>query len=103
MGEATSERGEERLQGFVKESNGFVLAELDLEIRGEGTLFGEKQTGRTDLKLASLRRDRGWVEKAREAAFELVDPERLLADHPVLAGELRTVMTPEDAEYLLKS
>jgi ATP-dependent DNA helicase RecG len=103
MGEATSERGEERLQGFVKESDGFVLAELDLEIRGEGTLFGEKQTGRTDLKLASLRRDRGWVEKAREAAFELVDPERLLADHPVLAGELRTVMTPEDAEYLLKS
>ena len=58
---------------MVRTTDGFDLAEVDLDLRGEGTIMGERQKGRNDLKLASLRRDRVWVERAREVAFELVD------------------------------
>ena len=42
-------------------NDGFELAEADLDLRGEGTLMGERQKGRNDLRLASLRRDKEWV------------------------------------------
>ena len=58
---------------MVRTTDGFELAEVDLDLRGEGTIMGERQKGRNDLKLASLRRDREWVAKAREVAFDLVD------------------------------
>ena len=57
----------------MRTTDGFELAEVDLDLRGEGTIMGERQKGRNDLKLASLRRDREWVAKAREVAFDLVD------------------------------
>ena len=57
----------------MRTTDGFELAEVDLDLRGEGTIIGERQKGRNDLKLASLRRDREWVVKAREVAFDLVD------------------------------
>ena len=61
------------------------------------------QKGRSDLRLASLRRDRELVEQAREAAFELVDPDPELADHEVLADELRLLFSSDDEEFLFKS
>ncbi len=48
---------EARLDALVKSTDGFALAEVDLDLRGEGTIMGERQKGRSDLKLASLRRD----------------------------------------------
>ena len=57
---------------MVRTTDGFELAEVDLDLRGEGTVLGERQKGRNDLQLASLRRDREWVERAREVAIELV-------------------------------
>jgi ATP-dependent DNA helicase RecG len=65
--------------------------------------MGTRQKGRNDLKLASLRRDVKLVEKAREVAFELVDPERGLAAHPVLQDEVRLLIDDEEAEFLFKS
>ncbi len=47
-----------------------------------------QQKGRNDLKLASLRRDREWVVKAREVAFEIVDRDPELAHHELLAEEV---------------
>ena len=73
MGEATTPDGEARLEALVRSTDGFELAEVDLDLRGEGTIMGERQKGRNDLKLASLRRDREWVERAREVAIEIVD------------------------------
>ena len=57
----------------MRTTDGFELAEVDLDLRGEGTIMGERQKGRNDLKLASLRRDRDWVGRARDVAFELID------------------------------
>jgi ATP-dependent DNA helicase RecG len=101
VSEASTPQAEARLAALAASTDGFELAEVDLELRGEGTLMGERQTGRNDLKLASLRRDRIWVGRAREAAFELLD-ERPLADWPLLAAEVELILGTEDTGFLLK-
>ena len=94
---------EERLNAMVRSTDGFELAEVDLDLRGEGTVMGERQKGINDLKLASLRHDRQWVEVAREEALALVGDGSGLDTHPALVQELALVLEPEDEEYLLKS
>ena len=60
-------------QGVEGPTPGQPRAEVDLELRGEGTILGTRQKGMTDLKLASLRRDKELVRLAREVAFDIVD------------------------------
>jgi ATP-dependent DNA helicase RecG len=93
---------EARLGALVRSTDGFELAEVDLDLRGEGTIMGERQKGRNDLKLASLRRDREWVEAARAVAFEIVDGPGGLKAEPELLEELRVFLDDEDAEFLMK-
>jgi ATP-dependent DNA helicase RecG len=103
VGAGTTADGEARLEAMVRTTDGFELAEVDLDLRGEGTLMGERQKGRNDLKLASLRRDREWVERAREVAFELVDADPDLSDHRDLADEVTLFLGEDEADFLLKS
>ncbi len=103
VGAGATEEAEERLAAMVRTTDGFELAEVDLDLRGEGTLMGERQKGKNDLKLASLRRDREWVEKAREVAFELVDADPDPSHSSVIAEEVRLFLGEDDADYLLKS
>jgi ATP-dependent DNA helicase RecG len=95
--------GEARLEAMVRTTDGFDLAEVDLDLRGEGTVLGQRQKGRNDLQLASLRRDREWVERAREVAIELVGDGTGMADHPLLADEVRMLLDDEEREFLFKS
>jgi ATP-dependent DNA helicase RecG len=95
--------GNPRVEALVASTDGFALAEVDLDLRGEGTIMNTAQKGRNDLKLASLRRDRELVSLARDAAFEIVDEDPLLADHPVLLDELRLLFSTEDEEFLFNS
>ncbi|MDP1821417.1 MAG: ATP-dependent DNA helicase RecG [Acidimicrobiales bacterium] len=95
--------GNARLEALVRTDDGFELAEVDLDIRGEGTVFGERQKGRSDLKLASLRRDREAVQHARDAAERIADADPTLADHEELAHELRLFVDPDDEAFLFKS
>jgi ATP-dependent DNA helicase RecG len=69
-----------RLEALVRTTDGFELAEVDLEIRGSGQLLGTRQSGLTDLHFAHLRKDRRLLERARAVADELVDFESPLAD-----------------------
>jgi len=93
-----------RLQALVKSTDGFALAEVDLELRGEGTILGARQKGRSDLKLASLRRgDRELVTAARQIAEALLDEDPPLETTAVLADELRLFVGDDEAAYLLKS
>ncbi len=92
-----------RIQALVQSTDGFYLAEVDLDLRGEGTIMNTAQKGRSDLRLASLRRDRELVEQAREAAFELVDPDPDLANNPILVDELRLLFSTDDEAFLFKS
>jgi ATP-dependent DNA helicase RecG len=97
------EGGSPRVEALVASTDGFELAEVDLDLRGEGTLMSTMQKGRSDLKLASLRRDRELVGLAREAAFEIVDADPELALHPQLRDELDLIFTEEDEGFLSKS
>ncbi|HEX9259390.1 MAG TPA: ATP-dependent DNA helicase RecG [Acidimicrobiales bacterium] len=92
-----------RVEALVATNDGFELAEIDLDLRGEGTIMNTAQKGRSDLKLASLRRDRDLVAKARDAAFFVVDADPVLAGHRDLADELSLLLSPEDEGYLFKS
>jgi ATP-dependent DNA helicase RecG len=60
-----------RLQTLVETSDGFELAERDLELRGEGQLLGTRQSGLGDLRFTRLRADRRLLERARELARSL--------------------------------
>ena len=95
--------GEQRLQALVNSSDGFVLADVDLELRGEGTVLGAVQKGRNDLRLASLRYDRDLVEMAHAVAKDVIDADPTLANHPLFAEELRVFIDEDEAEYLLRS
>jgi ATP-dependent DNA helicase RecG len=69
-----------RLQALVDTTDGFELAERDLELRGEGQLLGTRQAGLSELRFTRLRTDRALLERARELATELVDHEGPLND-----------------------
>lgn len=103
VGDAKTPDGEARLEALVASTDGFELAEIDLDLRGEGTILGERQKGKNDLKLASLRRDRNTVVKARNAAIKLVDADPNLESHRELAVELQSFLDEGDAEFLLKN
>jgi ATP-dependent DNA helicase RecG len=92
--EDLTETAVSRLEALVRTTDGFELAEVDLELRGGGQLLGTRQSGLTDLKFAHLRRDRPLLERARVLADELVDldgplrdeVERVFADADLSAG-----------------
>ncbi|MDP9491238.1 MAG: ATP-dependent DNA helicase RecG, partial [Actinomycetota bacterium] len=82
-----------RLEALVRTTDGFELAEVDLELRGEGQLLGTRQAGLSEFRFTRLRADRDLLERAREVAEELVDYEgpfndevdRLFADRELAA------------------
>ena len=103
VGDPTTSDGVARLEAIVATTDGFELAEVDLELRGEGTIMGERQKGRNDLRLASLRRDKEWVALAREVATEIIDADPELEVHQELADEIAVVLGDDEAEFLMKS
>ena len=78
-----------RIDAMVATTDGFELADEDLRLRGEGTLFDTKQSGMPDLKLARLSEDLDLVKRARTRAFALIDEDPQLARHPELLDQLR--------------
>jgi ATP-dependent DNA helicase RecG len=102
VSESDTPEAQARLGALVASDDGFELAEVDLDLRGEGTIMGERQKGRNDLKLASLRRDRKWVERAREVAMAIVDGEGGLVAHPALVDEVALFLDEDEQDFLLK-
>jgi len=78
--EELTDIAQERLQALVDSTDGFELAEKDLELRGEGQLMGTRQAGVSEFRFTRLRADRPLLERARAAAEGLVDYEGPLAD-----------------------
>jgi len=99
-----SDDAEARIRALEESTDGFALAERDLELRGEGTIFDQRQSGSNDLKLASLARDRVWVERARDLAATLVNENGSLEQHETLEDEVRWFVErrDDDAENLLR-
>jgi ATP-dependent DNA helicase RecG len=85
--EELSEGAVDRLEAMVQTTDGFELAERDLEIRGEGELLGARQSGLSDLRFTRLRADRDLLERARAAAAALPDEGLLRWEVDRLLGE----------------
>lgn len=85
-----SEDGEKRLRVMESTGDGFRIAEADLEIRGPGDFLGTRQAGMPDFRVANILRDGTLLEKARRAAFDLLehDPELNHPAHVTLHDEL---------------
>ena len=79
-----SEDARKRLDVMVKTTDGFRIAEEDLNIRGPGEFFGTRQSGMPDLKVANLLRDAKILEMARKEAFSLIERDSALAGYPQL-------------------
>jgi ATP-dependent DNA helicase RecG len=71
--EDLTETAVRRLEALVRTTDGFELAEEDLDLRGGGQLLGTRQSGLTDLRFAQLRKDRPLLERARALADEVAD------------------------------
>ena len=86
FGEPPTEEGARRLEALTQTSDGFRLAELDLEIRGEGSILGRRQAGPTDLRFARLARDRRELAEARYVARRAlaIDPRLRRPEHALL-------------------
>jgi ATP-dependent DNA helicase RecG len=79
-----------RLRALAAHTDGFKLAEIDLELRGEGELVGTRQHGVAQFRVAELPRDAELLERARVRADRIVrvDPELVSAEHALLADAL---------------
>lgn len=93
---------ERRMKAMARTTNGLELAREDLEIRGQGAVFGARQSGMGDLKLADILRDLGAMRRAKRAADRLVENDPYLQEHPLLAEEIAEVLG-SDVRWLFDS
>ena len=81
----------QRIQAMIRTSNGFHIAEADLNIRGPGEFFGTRQSGIPNFKIANIIQDASLLETAKMEAERLIkaDPTLTAADHQLLKQMLK--------------
>ena len=94
-----------RIEALVASTDGFELAEVDLQLRGEGTIMDKRQSGGSDdLKLASLKTDRDLIEAARDVAVDLVGDDTSLAAHPQIRDEVQLfIENPGREDFVVRN
>jgi ATP-dependent DNA helicase RecG len=80
----STEDSRKRLGVMVRTTDGFIIAEEDLKIRGQGEFFGTKQSGMPDFRVTNLFRDVRILEDARKEAFSFIDKNKTLENYPGL-------------------
>ncbi len=102
VADPTTDEAVERIAAMTRTTDGFELAEVDLALRGQGTVFGARQSGVGDLRLGDVLRDTDLLVSARNEAFALVEADPVLAHSPAIAEEVR-VLLGEEVEWLFMS
>ncbi|MCY3563860.1 MAG: ATP-dependent DNA helicase RecG [Acidimicrobiia bacterium] len=91
-----------RMKAMARTTDGLELAREDLRIRGQGAVFGARQSGMGDLRLADILRDLSAMKRAKRAADILVESDPYLHQHPLLAEEIAEVLG-DDVQWLFDS
>lgn len=90
-----------RLEAMTQTTDGFKLANLDLELRSEGDVLGAAQSGRaSSLRLLRVVKDAGLIEEARTAAADVVGASPDLTEFPELAKAIRAQLDEDQEEFL---
>ncbi len=92
VADPTTDEGKARIAAMVSTNDGFRLAEEDLRIRGQGTVFGTRQSGMADLRLADILKDTDTLISARREAFGLVADDPELTAHPDIKDEIKEML-----------
>ena len=96
-------RGFERLRILEQSTDGFLIAERDLELRREGNILGSEQSGRqTHVKLLSLASDAETIAVARQICDAIVAQDPYLQQHPMLRSLLASLDSRRVLDYLMK-
>ena len=82
---------QERLKFLENCSDGFEISEYDFKNRGEGDLFGIRQSGETGLKLANVNKDYQMLLKAKEDVLEFI-PKINIDDYPLIYNKLKDLI-----------
>ena len=94
----------ERVEAVAATLDGFALAEVDLELRGEGDVLGSTQSGvRSSLKLLRVVKDTALIARARQLAEDILDADPLMDRHPGLREAIERRVTAEDRAALAKN
>jgi ATP-dependent DNA helicase RecG len=93
-------RDSARLRALAEHHDGFRLAEIDLELRGEGEIIGTRQHGLAEFRVARLPEDADLLDHARDYARTVLeaDPELAAPEHALLAEALRAAYGAEALE-----
>jgi ATP-dependent DNA helicase RecG len=86
-----------RLQALERESDGFALAEIDLQLRGQGELAGTRQSGEAMFRFAEFPRDNELMERAHRYSRDVIDadPDLKAPEHALLADALAALYGDE--------
>lgn len=92
VSDAKTKIAQQRMQTMTKTTDGFVISEMDLQLRGPGEFFGTKQHGLPELKIANLYRDMQLLKEAQDAASTLLrqDPVLQEPEHAGLKAQIST-------------
>lgn len=102
-GDAKSNDAVTRMQALCESTDGFYLSEVDLNLRGTGSIFGARQSGQSDLRVADLLRDGDLIREAREDVDLLMDGDERLARRPGLRHEVDSALSPDAREWLSRT
>ncbi|MCL1871232.1 MAG: ATP-dependent DNA helicase RecG [Promicromonosporaceae bacterium] len=90
-----------RVEALAETTDGFRLAQLDLELRAEGDVLGAAQSGRTSgLRLLRVVKDADLIEEARRESADVVAADPDLTDHPALADAIAAQLDAGQEEFL---
>lgn len=91
IGDPKTDVGESRLKVMESSTDGFVIAEEDLKLRGPGDFYGTRQSGMQDLPFLDVVRDVPTLNEAREDAFAMLadDPQMRRPEHKLLKARVR--------------
>lgn len=96
LGDPQTEDGKKRIEGLLRTTDGFKIAQEDLEIRGPGQYFGRHQHGLNELRVVDPLTQLDVLEAARKEAIFIVGRDPLLKDH----GKIKDTLQQRYPEYL---